>query len=194
MPYNRAYSLNDVHEILCASEGRLRPGVPIANAQPGHPITQHADGRADVLDKRYGTVILLHETIEQTRAEAPGAPRPRLAPYQPVRTDSRFLSRMDLIRAVYQALNSPEGQTKLCELALSKTVTINANLSLTATVGAEFSSHPVAKQGKKTVEAEGPSYLKIGTATKVRLVVDLVVPPTPDCAIHIHTAFPTEVS
>ncbi len=70
MPYNRRYTQNEVHEILCASDARARPtGSP----HLGHPITQHGDGRSNILDKRYRSVILLHETLEQTarRARSP---------------------------------------------------------------------------------------------------------------------------
>jgi hypothetical protein len=48
-PYNRWYTQNETHEILCASERRPRPtGSP----HLGHPITGHGDGRSNIFDKR----------------------------------------------------------------------------------------------------------------------------------------------
>jgi hypothetical protein len=193
MPYNRQYSQNEVHEILCASERRTRPtGGP----NLGHPITQHGDGRLNIMDKRYQSVILLHETIEKTRSSSP-IPNGMLAPSKPVRDDSRFLSRLDLIRAVCRALNSPAGQRELAKLASQPTVSIEVPLDRSLGIRAEAAGHATAKVGsghhKTIVEAQGPSSLRLGIALGVFVLVDRVRPGDPTCAIHIHTAYPTEV-
>jgi hypothetical protein len=193
MPYNRHYSQNEVHEILCASERRTRPtGGP----NLGHPITQHGDARANILDKRYRTTIILHETLEQTRAANPIS-TPLVAPSKPARDDSRFLSRLDLIRAVHQALNSPKGQLELSKLAIQPGISIDLPLDRTLGIQAEAAGHPVAKVGtgsaKTAVEAQGPSSYQRGVALGVFVLVDRVRPNDPACEIHIHTAYPTAV-
>jgi hypothetical protein len=193
MPYNRPYSQNEVHDILCASERRTRPS---GGPNLGHAITQHGDARSDILDKRYQSVILLHETLDKTRAAAP-FPSPMLAPSKPVPNDSRFLSRLDLIRAVFRALNSPAGQLELSKLNSHPTVSIDVALDRSLGIKAEAAGHPTAKIGtgrhKTTVEAHGPSSLRQGIALGVFVLVDRVQAGDPACAIHIHTAYPTQV-
>ncbi len=193
MPYNRHYGQNEVHEMLCASERRKRP---TGGSNLGHPITQHGDARSNLLDKRYQSVILLHETIDRTRSASP-IPNPMLAPSKPVRDDSRFLTRLDLIRAVCQALNSPAGQHELSRLTFQPTVSIEVPLDRSLGIRAEAAGHATAKVGsgknKATVEAQGPSSLRLGIALGVFVLVDRVKPGDPTCAIHVHTAYPTEV-
>jgi hypothetical protein len=193
MPYNRLYSQHEVHEILCASERRTRPA---GGPHLGHPITQHGDGRSDVLDKRYRSVILLHDTLDKSRASAP-FPAPPLAPNKPVGNDSRFLTRVDLIRAVSHALNSPKGQLELSKLGTLPTVSVDVPLDRSLGIQAEAAGHSVAKVGtgkaKTTVEAHGPSSYTRGVALGVFLLVDRVKAGDPACAIHIHTAYPTAV-
>ena len=116
MPYNRRYSLDAIHQILCDSERRKRPS---GGAEPGHAITQHADGRSDVVDKRHRSIIHLFATLEETRASGP-IPNGYVVPPKAIGRDSRFLSRLDLIRSIYQALNSPTGQAELARLGTAR--------------------------------------------------------------------------
>lgn len=193
MPYNRRYSLDEVHQILCDSERRKRPS---GGSELGHAITRHADGRSDILDKRYRSVIHLFATLEETRASGP-IPNGSLAPSKFVGGDSRFLTRMDVIRAVYQALNSPTGQTKLAELATGPSVTITVPLDRALGIRGEAAVHPTIKTGtgkaKKAVEAPGPSAMRQGIALEVFVLIDRIAAGDPASAIHIHTAYPTSV-
>ncbi|WFP49651.1 hypothetical protein PL263_16310 [Methylomonas sp. EFPC3] len=47
MAYNRPYGLDEVHRILCDSEGRPRPDLAAAVAKPGHAISLHTEARED---------------------------------------------------------------------------------------------------------------------------------------------------
>jgi hypothetical protein len=196
MPYNRPYSQHEVHEILWDSECRTRPTASAGHGQRGHAITQHGDGRANVLDKRYWTITLKHQTLEEGRKYGP-IPPVVMPPSTPVGSDSRFLSRLDLIRAVTHALNSPSGQIELSKLFTQPTVMIDVPLDRSLGIRAEQAGHAVAKIGtgkaKKTVEAHGPSSYTRGVALGVFLLVDRVKTNDPACAIHIHTAYPTAV-
>ncbi len=181
MPYNRRYTQNEVHEILCASERRARPtGSP----HLGHPITQHGDGRSNILDKRYRSVILLHATLEETRAASP-LPIPMLAPNQIPDEDSRFLTRLDLIRAVSEALNSTTGQIELRKLATERTVKIHVPLDRSLGIQAETAS--------RTLAGTGPPSHRRGMALRVFVLVNRIKANDPACTIHIHTAYPTAV-
>jgi hypothetical protein len=121
MPYARQYSLHEVHEILCKSERRTRPKAAGGGGQRGHAIAQHGDMRENILDKRYWTITLKYQTIEEGLKYGP-IPPVVMPPSKPVGSDSRFLRRLDLIRAVAQALNSPKGQTELSMLRAKETV------------------------------------------------------------------------
>ncbi len=193
MPYNRGYSLDEIHRILCESERRERPS---RGSELGHAITQHADGRGDILDKRYRSVIHLFATMEQNRASGP-IPNGLLAPSSFVGNDSRFFTRLDLIRAVYQALNSPIGQRELAGLASRPWVTIEVPLDRSLGIRAEAAAHPTMRLGsgkaKKVSEARGPSTLRQGIALAVFVLIDRVRAGDPECAIHIHTAYPAAV-
>jgi hypothetical protein len=193
MPYNRRYNQAEVHDILCASERRVRPAGGTAI---GHPITQHGDGRGDILDKRHKSVILLHESAEQTRQATP-IPSPTITPDNAVPKDSRFLSRLDLVRAVTQALNSTAGQFELSKLTTQRSVTIKLPLDRSLGIQAEAAAHPTATVGTghaaRKIETAGPSSHRQGVASGVIVVVDRVRVGDPDCAIHIHTAYPSAV-
>ena len=153
MPYNRRYTPNQVHDILCASDRRPRPGTLIGNAPLGHPISQHGDSRSNILDKRYRSVILLHETLAETRSAVPQSSLPSVRPSRAVEEDSRFLSRMDIIRGVCHALNSPDGQRELSKLATQPRATIEVPLDRGLNIQAETSRHPIAISGSgKVVE------------------------------------------
>lgn len=188
MPYNRRYSLDEVHQILCESERRERPS---GGRELGHPITRHADGRRDILDGRHRSVIFLFATLEENRASGP-IPNGSLAPRRPVGRDSRFVSRIGLIRAVFQALNSPAGQIELARLASERSITFATPLDRSLGIRAEAAGNPTADRSGTTASRRRPS-LRQGTALGVFVLVDRVAKRDPACAIHIHTAYPTEV-
>jgi hypothetical protein len=167
VPYNRQYTRNEVHDILCDSERRYRPGVPLDKAHQGHAISQHGDSRADVFDRREDVV-----------------------------NDGRFISRKDLVLAVTEALNTPSGQTELAKLATEQTVKIDADLVVYAgKIKAEVVGNPWAKVPKsvsklKRLPAEGPQHFQQLDVKGVTVIVDRLVPPNAACGIHIQTAFP----
>lgn len=167
MPYNRTYSLNEIHDTLWESERRLRPSAPARYARPGHAISGHADGRRLITDR-------------------PDLPQ-----------DTRFLSRKDLVKVVHAALNSPAGQVELARLMTVPTVEIIARPTflshgrLTAQVcrNAVVEGKEVGSK-KRWVSAVGPPLVGTSPVTGVYIVVDRLPPPNPDYRIHIQTAFP----
>ena len=93
MPYNRHYSKEDIHQIICASERRPRPDIPQHVAKAGHAISLHTVEREDFFSR-------------------PGVSSDKL----PAK-DSIFLgSRKHLILAVHEILNSIPGQIELKKL------------------------------------------------------------------------------
>jgi hypothetical protein len=167
VPYNRQYTRTEVHDILCDSERRYRPGVALSQAKHGHAIGTHGDSRADVFDRRDDVV-----------------------------TDGRFISRKGLILAVTEALNSPSGQTELAKLANQQTVMIEAALVVNnGKIQAEVVGNPWAKVPKsvdkrKRVPASGPQNFQVLDVKGVTVIVDRLLPPNVDFGIHIQTAFP----
>jgi hypothetical protein len=167
MPYDREYTRTEVHDILCDSERRYRPGVPPEHAHQGHAIGQHGDSRDDIFDRR-----------------------------SEVATDGRFMSRKDLILAVTEALNSAAGKTELTKLTNQQTVKIDATLVLNSgKIKAEVVGNPwakvpkaVHKSGKRP--AEGPAHYQVVDVKGVTVIVDRLLPPNVDFGIHIQTAFP----
>jgi hypothetical protein len=86
MAYNRTYTLQEVVEILSASEHRVRPGSKSATGPKGHAISLHTQERKDKLS------------------------RPGRLP----EVDSTFLvDRNSLSAIVHEALNSSSGQKEL---------------------------------------------------------------------------------
>ena len=167
MPYNRQYTRTEVHDILCDSERRFRPGMPLDKANRGHAIGQHGDSRSDVFDRRDDVV-----------------------------TDGRFMSRKDLVLAVTEALNSPSGQAELAKLVNEQSVKIEAALVVNGgKIKAEVVGNPWAKVPKsvsklKRVPAEGPQNFQQLDVKGVIVIVDRLLPPNVDFGIHIQTAFP----
>jgi hypothetical protein len=167
VPYNRQYTRTEVHDILCDSERRYRPGVPLDKAHRGHAIGQHGDSRADVFDRRDEVV-----------------------------TDGRFISRKDLILAVTEALNSTAGQAELAKLANEQTVKIEASLVVNSgklkaeVVGNPWANVPKSVDKRKRVPAAGPQNFEVLDVKGVTVIVDRLLPPNVDFGIHIQTAFP----
>ncbi|MEW4490591.1 hypothetical protein AB1L42_21075 [Thalassoglobus sp. JC818] len=114
MSYQRIYTYQQIHDLLCESEGRPSP----KSNKDGHSIGLHADGRQDITNRDH-TVIILAQTIEQSR---------RMDPKDGVRietnwapgVDSRFTSRADIVKALHQALNSGLGQGMLQQFDVNK--------------------------------------------------------------------------
>lgn len=167
MPFNRQYTRSEVHDILVESERRYRPGVPLDRAHQGHAISQHADGRADVFDRREQVV-----------------------------SDGRFVSRKDLILAVTEALNSAGGQQELAKLVSQQTVTIEASLVIyqgklqAEVIGNPWASVPRSVDRRRRMPAAGPQHFERTLVQGVTVIVDRVLPVGPECAIHIQTAYP----
>lgn len=109
MPLQRPYSMNDVHQLLTESEGRS----PKLKEEGGHTIGLHGDGRTGtVMDQRQKRAIILAGTIEKSREMDPSEGFLLLSKDEK-EVDARFTSRLDLIKAVTAALNSPQGQAAL---------------------------------------------------------------------------------
>ena len=96
--------------------------------------------------------------------------------------DSRFTTRLDIVKAVYQALNGSTGQIKLAELDAHPTqnrITFTAPLS------------PAIRNIERFTKAT--SLLERGaTANSVFLVIDRIGMPSAD-QIHIQTAYPEDI-
>lgn len=190
MPYDRVYTLNDVSRILYESELRPRP----TTGMPGHALGQHGDLRKDITDLRYKSVILLAETLEQSRAMSPndgwGTP---IAPHKLEAKDGKFLSRKDAIKAVHEALNSPGGQQELRKLnGTEKAVKIEQQIVLNqGKLEAVSCQFPTIKKGKNPIF--GVPTTHEGTVESVVLIVDKLPDPNLGCDIHIQTAYPKKV-
>lgn len=116
MPLKRNYTMSEVHELITASEGRR----PKAKEDGGHTVKLHADGRTGtVADGRKETAIVLADTLEKTRKMDPSEGFIALSSDEKD-VDARFTSRLDLIKAVTAALNSPVGQTALEKVQTGK--------------------------------------------------------------------------
>lgn len=172
MSFKRPYTLQEVHDMLCESEGRDSP----TTAQPGHSIGLHADMRTDITDLRRTTVIQLAQTVEQTRALPPGGIS-YINNFAPG-TDSRFTSRADMVRAVHQALNSGAGQNELLRFdADSNLKRVTCEIALATPV------KNIERFQKNTGTTTGGLF-----AHSVFMVIDRM-----GTGIHIQTAYPKDV-
>ncbi len=179
MSYKRTYTLDHIHRMICNSEGRQSP----TSGKTGHTVTLHADGRTGTTaDKRSTTVIILAATIEESRTMDPADGFDVITGSSPG-VDSRFTTRLDIVKAVCQGLNSPIGQNKLAEFdtnSSQKRVAFTAPLSPPITNVERFT--------KSTGNLERGL-----TASSVFLVVDRLG-TSASGEIHIQTAFPKGVS
>jgi hypothetical protein len=166
MGYDRTYTREEIHQILCLSERRKRPSVPADKAHHGHPISRHSEQREDPFDRRN------------------------------IKQDSTFASRKDLILAVEEALHDPDGQAELATLNAHDVHTCEIAIQLTATLGkikANVVRSPMAKVGKKWVGAQGPQqYLQKVDVTSVFVLIDKVLPAPSWAPLHIQTAYPKD--
>ena len=118
MAYDRRYSREEIHQMLCLSERRPRPTAPPAKAHAGHAISQHTEQRDDPFDRRH------------------------------IRRDSTFASRKDLVLAVEEALHSDAGQAELATLDAHAVQSCKIAFQLGATQGrihADVVLNPMAK-------------------------------------------------
>ncbi len=163
------YTREEIHQILCDSERRLRPGVRVEDAHMGHPISQHTEQREDPFDRRH------------------------------IRRDSTFASRKDMILAIHEVLNSEAGKTELRRLNNVGTDTVRINAPIveqTGRISANYVHNPTARvrvgRRNRNVEAQGPAFLETGQAvTRVFVMVVRLDPPHEgNKDIHIQTAYP----
>lgn len=166
MGYDRTYTREEIHQILCLSERRKRPTAPIAKAHHGHPISRHSEQRDDPFDRRN------------------------------IKQDSTFTSRKDLILAVEEALHDPAGQAELAKLNAHGVDSCSIAIHLTATLGkikADVVLSPGIKVGKKWVATEGPQqYKQKVDVTAVFVLIDKVAPAPSWAPLHIQTAYPKD--
>ncbi|MCB1930428.1 MAG: hypothetical protein KDH17_20625 [Rhodocyclaceae bacterium] len=167
MGYDRIYAREEIHQMLCLSERRLRPTAPVAKAHAGHAISQHTEQRDDPFDRRH------------------------------IRQDSTFASRKDLVLAVEEALHATAGQAELATLNSHGVDSCRIVFQLNATQGrirADVVLNPMAKVGKKQVPAQGPAqYLRNVPVNSVVLIIDKLAPPESWAPLHFQTAYPKDV-
>ncbi|MEZ6130743.1 MAG: hypothetical protein R3C59_18820 [Planctomycetaceae bacterium] len=177
--YKRTYTLDQVHRLICSSEGRNSP----KSGQAGHTVSLHADGRTGTTaDQRSKTVIILAGTIEESRAMDPADGFDVITGASPG-VDSRFTTRLDLVKAVCWGLNSPAGQNKLAEFDSSSSL---QRVTFTAPISPSISN--IERYTKSTGVIERGL-----TASAVFLVIDRLG-TSASGEIHIQTAFPKNVS
>jgi hypothetical protein len=166
MGYDRIYSREEIHQMLCLSERRLRPSSPTKTARLGHAISGHTEQREDVFDRRH------------------------------IRQDSTFVSRKDLVLAVEEALHHEIGQQELARLNAHNVTTCSITVQLAATLGkirANVVRNPMAMIGNKVVPSQGPQhYTTHVLVNSVFVVVDKLTEAEAWAPLHIQTAFPTD--
>jgi hypothetical protein len=167
MGYDRAYSLEEVHQMLYLSERRMRPSSPAAKAHAGHAISRHTEQREDPFDR-------------------PQIPQ-----------DSTFSSRKDLVLAVQEALHDPKGQQELATLNSHNVASCAITVQLSALLGkikANVVQNPMAKVGNKLVPSEGPqNYLQHVLVSSVFVLVEKISQAESWAPLHIQTAYPKGV-
>ncbi|RZF24337.1 hypothetical protein EVC45_39445 [Paraburkholderia sp. UYCP14C] len=166
MGFDRTYSREEIHQMLCLSERRMRPSSKPKTARQGHPISGHTEQREDPFDRRH------------------------------IRQDSTFVSRKDLVLAVEEALHHEIGQQKLATLNDHNVSTCSITVQLAATLGkirANVVRNPMAMIGNKDVPAQGPQhYTTLVPVNSVFVLVDKLAEAEAWAPLHIHTAFPKD--
>jgi hypothetical protein len=162
MAYNREYTLQDVVDILNASENRPRPDMATGTGPRGHAISMHSNERKDKFDR-------------------PGQNIPT--------RDSTFLvDKYSLATMVHEALNSPTGQRELAKLNQSSTKSVRFS-SVVLRRGKDFDIFTVyrPKEGQSYFDwlsvTKGDGYI-----VEVFVYVVKVPGPSQD-EIHVQTAF-----
>lgn len=170
MAYNRHYSKENIHQILCASERRLRPDVPQHHAKIGHAITLHTEDREDFFS------------------------RPNVPPNKLPTKDSIFLgSRKHLILAVHEILNSIPGQTELKKLDHPgiNSVVIRGIILRTGNEFDIFTVYRPRGTGKQSSFDWLSTHQGDGFIVQVFILV-CKIPNSNSSEIHIQTAFPED--
>lgn len=164
MGYDRRYEPEEVHQMLCLSERRLRPSSAPRRAQPGHAISQHTEQRENPFSRR-------------------GIAR-----------DTTFASRKDLVLAVHEALNSAPGQAELATLNPHEARRCTIAMNLTANAGklkANVVLNPMTPEGNP---AQGPAhYLTQQLVSSVLVVIDKAGAAESWAPLHIQTAYPQDL-
>lgn len=168
MGYDRTYTREEIHQMLCLSERRLRPSSPAKKAHSGHAISRHTEQRDNPFDRRQ------------------------------IPQDSTFATRKDLVLAVQEALHDPKGQQELTTLNAHNVASCAITVHLNATLGkikANVVQSPMAKVGNKLVPSHGPqNYLQHVMVTSVFVLVDKVAQAESWAPLHIQTAYPKSFS
>lgn len=164
MGYDRHYEPEEVHQMLYLSERRQRPTNPAGKAQPGHAISMHSEQRENPFGRRK------------------------------IAKDSMFASRKDLILAVHEALNDPEGQKKLATLNPHEAKKCNIVVNVSVNFGkikANVVHNPMTPSGEP---AQGPAfYLTRQLVSSVFVLIDKVHPAESWAPLHIQTAYPKDL-
>lgn len=134
-------------------------------AHEGHPISRHTEQREDPFD------------------------RPAIG------QDSTFASRKDMILAVHEAPNSVTGKEELRKFDRTGVDTVRIDAPIVENTGKIFANivrSPTARVGRRRVAAQGPQQFLPGEpVTRVRVIVDRLVPAEGNIDIHIQTAYPS---
>ena len=164
MGYDRTYTREEIHQMLYESERRLRPSAPQQHAHPGHAISRHTEQREDPFDRRQ------------------------------IKQDSIFSSRKDLVLAVEEALHDPLGQQKLATLNAHTVSSCSITVQLVATQGkikANVVRNPMSPAGP----SQGPQqFLEKVPVNSIFVLVDKLEPAESWAPLHIHTAYPKDVT
>lgn len=179
MTYKRTFTRQQVHDLICESELRVPPTPQPPG--PGHTLKYHSDMRTDIADRRAGRIIYLAETIEESRLMEPTTGISEFSNYAPG-VDSRFTTRLDLVNALHEALNSPAGQNKL----------------------QEFDADPVQKKADFTYRLASPignverydrltGQIARGLRASAVFVLLYRLSGPPECGLHLQTAYPKDV-
>lgn len=176
MPYKRPYGKTEVHELLYESESRPSPKT----GKGGHTVKYHADGRADISDRRQEIVYHLPDSVDKFKTMS--GPSSTTIPGRAPAKDSRFTSRKDLVMAVWQGLNSGDGQNALARFDADRNL---ARVTFGARLGTPI----------KRVERFSTSTSTIETglvAHSIFFIIDRLGDPK-GCQIHIQSAYPKDV-
>ncbi|MCQ8128313.1 hypothetical protein [Methylomonas rivi] len=171
MAYNRSYSLQDTANILNASEGRPRPGVPLTKAESGHAISLHTRERVDSFSR-------------PKKKNGKDAKLPR--------EDSIFLvDRHSLVSMVHEALNSRSGQSELERLNEPDVSSVEIQ-SVVLRQGKDFDIFTVYRPKKGQMSFDWASVVKGDGYIVLIYILVCKIPNSSSQEIHIQTAFPKD--
>jgi hypothetical protein len=186
--YDRDYSRNEIYQMLCDSEQRVRPGSKSKLEKGGPHQGAVVEGPTFLMhpqrrDVNKGHAISMH-TAEREQVVDPNR--------KTTANDTLFSSRKELLFAVEEALKSPQGKSELATLKLGG--------KTRCSIIAEIIEHEGKLTGRgvfrRELEIVGKgkeypaSYISHLVVTSVVVVVDIVHPPESFAPLHIHTAYP----